>query len=364
MSTFTVRVHTLRIEPHPNADAIELARVGDYLSVVKKGQFATGDLGAYIPEQAIVPDPILEALGLVGRLAGSAKNRVKAIKLRGILSQGLILPARSEWMLGEDVTAELGIVKYEPPIPTQMAGSVWAAGFDRTLRYDIENAKAFTDVFAAGEPVVATEKIHGTWIQIGLMPPDRADAEHGDVVVASKGMAGKGLGFMAGAAENAGNLYLRAAASHGVAGRMREVFAHEIAAGKPVFIVGEVFGSGVQDLAYGHAAGQDATLGLRVFDLYVGNPGQGRYLDDGALQERVAEMGLERVPVLYRGPFDTKILGDLVDGRETVSGRGLHIREGIVVRTAIERQDPRVGRVQLKMVSERYLLRDGGTEFQ
>lgn len=360
MSTFSVRVLPLRIEPHPNADAIELARVGDFLSVVRKGQFRTGDLGAYIPEQAVLPDSVLLELGLVGKLARAQKNRVKAIKLRGVLSQGLIHPARPRWTVGQDVAIELGITRYEPPIPTQMAGQVWAAGFARTLRYDIENAKAFPDVLRDGELVVATEKIHGTWMQVGVMP--ELDVIHGDVIVSSKGMAAKGLAFKD-VSENAGNLYLRATRSFGVAERLREVFRAEIAGGNPVFLVGEVFGAGVQDLGYGHAAAADATLGLRAFDVYVGTPGHGRYLDDGELDAALAAMGVPRVPVLFRGPFG-RSLADLADGSETVSGRGVHLREGIVVRPSNERHDPAIGRVQLKMVSERYLLRDGGTELQ
>jgi len=92
MATFEVKVYKLTIEEHPNADAIELAKVGDYRSIVGKGQFNTGDLGVYIPEGAIVPELIIERLGLVGKLAGKKKNRVKAIRLRKVLSQGLIYP--------------------------------------------------------------------------------------------------------------------------------------------------------------------------------------------------------------------------------------------------------------------------------
>ncbi len=92
MATFECKVYKLTIEEHPNADVIELARVGDYYSVVRKGQFKTGDMGVYIPEGAIVPDWLLLRLGLEGKLAGKQRNRVKAIKLRGVLSQGLIFP--------------------------------------------------------------------------------------------------------------------------------------------------------------------------------------------------------------------------------------------------------------------------------
>ena len=94
MSTFAVKIYPLTISAHPNADLLELAQVGDYLSVVAKGQFKTGDLGAYIPEGAIVPQAVLVKLNLVDKLAGTEKNRVKAVKLRGILSQGIVYPVQ------------------------------------------------------------------------------------------------------------------------------------------------------------------------------------------------------------------------------------------------------------------------------
>ena len=56
MAQFEVRVHRVRIEEHPDADALEIARIGGYRSVVRKEQFQDGDLAAYIPESSIVPD--------------------------------------------------------------------------------------------------------------------------------------------------------------------------------------------------------------------------------------------------------------------------------------------------------------------
>lgn len=104
MSTFECPVVRVAIEPHPNADAIELARVGGYLAIVKKGQFKDGDLAVYIPEQAVLPEWLLKLLGFwddlngKGTLSGSAGSRVRAIKLRGVLSQGLLIP----FTIGED----------------------------------------------------------------------------------------------------------------------------------------------------------------------------------------------------------------------------------------------------------------------
>ena len=359
MSTFIVPVVRVVIEPHGNADALEVARVGDYRSVVRKDQFRTGDLVAYIPEQAIVPDALLDELGLRGRLAGKDANRVKAIKLRGVLSQGLVYPARAGWSEGQDVAAALGVAKWEPPVPSHMSGQVYGAGADRCVKYDIENIKAFPEALGEGEPVVFTEKIHGTWCQLGLVPEGAA----GTLVVSSKGLAAKGLAFVPDAPENATNLYLRVARSVGFVDRVRATFAAELAAGRPVFVLGEVFGAGVQDLGYGAKTDQDRTLGFRVFDVYVGWVGQGGFLSDADLEAACAALGLPRVPVLYRGPFSRAALAEHTDGRETVSGAGLHVREGVVIRPQVERHVAELGRVQLKSVSEKYLLRSGGTEY-
>ncbi|MFT5687102.1 MAG: RNA ligase (TIGR02306 family) [Myxococcota bacterium] len=360
MATFAVQVVPVLIEPHHNADALEIARIGGYCSVVGKGAYTDGDLVAYIPEQSIVPGAILEELGLTGRLAGSKANRVKAIRLRGVLSQGICYPARPGWIAGQDVTEDLGIVKYEPPVPTTMSGLVYGAGHDRTLRYDIENIKRYPDVLVQGEAVVFTEKIHGTWAQLGLVSPQMAHPEHGRLVVSSKGFASRGLAFVPDAPENADNLYLRVARHLDIAACIDRVFG---TTGESVFVLGEVFGRGVQDLAYAASAGADETLGFRVFDIYVGDPGIGKYLDDVALSAAVEAMGLSRVPVVYRGPLSATALAEHTGGLEAVSGKATHIREGVVVRPGIERRHLELGRVQLKSINPKYLTRKGGTEF-
>ena len=79
---------------------------------MQKGVYKTGDLGVYIPEQAVLPEWVISRLGLEGRLAGKAQNRVKAIKLRGVLSQGLIYPVEARYDVVETNTGrELGKIK-------------------------------------------------------------------------------------------------------------------------------------------------------------------------------------------------------------------------------------------------------------
>ena len=360
MSTFQVPVVNIVVGPHPDADALEIAQVGAYCSIVRKGQFRTGDMVAYIPEQSLVPPALLAELGLTGRLAGPGRDRVKAIRLRGVLSQGLCCPARSGWSVGQDVAAELGVTKYVPPVPSTMNGTVFSAGLERTIRYDIENIKRYPDLFTPGEPVVFTEKVHGTWAQLGVMSPSLAVPDHGRLVVSSKGLASRGLAFVPDSPDNLYNVYLRVARHLDIEARVTSAFGP---LAEPVFVLGEVFGAGVQDLGYGASTAQDDRLGFRVFDVYRGRRGHGTYLSDAELDAAVSAMGLQRAPVVYRGPFSGEGVRAHTAGRETVSGTGCHLREGVVIRPQVERRDLRIGRAQLKSVSDDYLLRKGGTEF-
>lgn len=341
MAQFEVKVYPLTILPHPNADAIELAQVGDYRSIVLKGQFRDGDLGAYIPEGSVVPAPIIAELGLEGRLAGPKHDRVKAIKLRGILSQGLIYPAPGA-QAGDDLTEALGITKYEPPIPDNMSGEVWNA-FGLTLRSsltEIWDIKKFPGILQPGQPVVITEKIHGTWCCLGL-----AD---GQPVVASKGLSAQGLAFQDNEA-NRENLYMRQ--WH----RLKDDVAALLPGESHVYLLGEIYGNEVQDLKYEVPEGQE----FRAFDLYVGQPPTGRYLEREEM-ETLLPSRIPAVPVLYRGPYDRQILENQSAGKSAIAG---HMREGAVVKATPEQNDPDAGRMCFKSFSESYLLREGGTEF-
>lgn len=137
------------------------------------------------------------------------------------------------------------------------------------------------------------------------------------------------------------------------------------AAERSVFVLGEVFGQGVQDLSYGADASRAGQLGFRVFDVRVGplSDPEGYWMGDEQLEAFCQEVGLEQVPVLYRGPYSRAKILELTEGPETVSGQGTHLREGVVVRPRTERRDPELGRVQLKSVSEAYLTRKDGTEY-
>lgn len=356
MSMFKVEVVKVKIEPHPNADRLDLAVVGGYRSVVAKGQFKTGDLAAYIPEGSVLPDCLLEEMGLTGKLAGSQKNRVTAVKLRGVLSQGLCYPARDGWEEGDSVAGLLNITKYEPPIPTCLAGEAVYVGTERAIPYDIENVKRWPDVILEGDEVIFTEKIHGTFFMLGVMPEHMEHEEEGAFIVSSKGLAAKKLALKK---SNENNLYIRAFHTLQCLDGLR---AEANIFGRPIFILGEIFGKGCQDLGYGYdtTAGD---IGLRIFDVYMGMYANGYFLNHRQLDYFCDHHGLNRVPVLYKGPFKKSLMLEYTDGKETVSGNELHLREGIVIRPVEEWEHVRLGRVQLKSVSADYLTRKGGTEF-
>lgn len=94
MAEFEAKVYRLEIEEHPNADRLELARVGDYRSIVLKDQFSTGDLGVYIPTGAVVPIWLLKRLGLwddekgKGKLAGKELNIREGIVIKPCKERG------------------------------------------------------------------------------------------------------------------------------------------------------------------------------------------------------------------------------------------------------------------------------------
>ncbi|MFI6015684.1 RNA ligase (ATP) [Streptomyces sp. NPDC051243] len=355
MSTLRVTAEVLTVHEHPNADALELAQVGLYRAVVAKGAYRTGDCAVYIPEQSVLPAELIEELGLTGRLAGSKADRVKAVRLRGELSQGIVCRPKALADVdlaraaaeGTDFAERLGISKWVPPIPPTMSGDVESAP-DLLPWVDVENIQRYPDIFTPGEPVVLTEKLHGSACLLTYV----ADEER--VYVSSKGFGAKSLALK----EEARNLYWRAVRAHGVAEAAARI-AERLGA-RRVGIFGEVFGAGVQDLTYG-ADGRRESLGYAAFDVSAEIDGQVRWLD--AAEVLQGEVPL--VPRLFEGAFDIERVLEVASGRETVSGRGLHLREGVVIRPASERYSAVTGgRAIAKAVSPAYLTRKGGTEYE
>lgn len=95
----TRRLATFRtidaVEPIPGADAIELAVVGGWKVVTKKGEFQVGDPCVYLEVDSFLPDGVPAWQFLVDKSSrtfnGVVGHKLRTVKLRGAISQGLIL---------------------------------------------------------------------------------------------------------------------------------------------------------------------------------------------------------------------------------------------------------------------------------
>lgn len=369
MSTFAVTIEQLEILPHPNADSLELARVGGFRAVVPKGVYKTGDYALYIPEAAVLPPELLEELGLTGKLAGKEKNRVKAIRLRGELSQGIvcrpdavitfIVESGYKPVLGPDggpldFTDVLGITKYVPEVPASMSGEVAPAQF--LVRWpDIENIKRYPEMFEPGEEVIATEKIHGTCCLITY------DVASDSFEISSKGLGGRDLAIK----ESESNVYWRAFHKYGLADKVRSTNIRRVAdkdrPARRLAVFGEVYGAGIQDLKYGATEAR-----FVVFDLWLDYGDWSGFLSQEAAFGWCELNDIPRVPIIFKGAYDYDHLTWLAEGKEEISGTNANIREGLVVRPVREAISPLTGSRKIaKFVSDAYLTRKGNTtEFE
>lgn len=375
MANFEVPVIRVeRIENHPNADRLSLVYFREFVTISAKledgsHRYNVGDLVVYIPEGAVVPEYILkkgfwDEKNNKGILAGTRGDRVKPIRLRGVLSQGIMIPtSKDEYGSiivhnenstmnvdeGSDVSEFLGIVKYEPPVPTQMAGDVVYIGQGKLPKFDVENIKKYPDMLQEGEQVVITEKLHGTCFGFAYIPGlNHPDVWEGDYVCFSKGLGSKGLVFKRNESNLAKNIYVKTFDK--LFERFKESMINET---QTLVMFGEIYGRGIQDLHYGVNEPE-----VRLFE--VCGYDDTRETTWNVVKYAAKELGIETVPVLYEGPWK-KELRELRDGQSTLFG---HIREGIVIKPTISRRVPEIGNVILKDVSDAYLTRKGNvTEY-
>lgn len=354
MATFVCEVVKIdALEQIPGADFIELAVVSDYRSIVKKGQFSAGELVVYIPEGAIVPEKILEEMNLVGKLAGSQKNRVKGIRLRGYISDGLCYPNKG-WELGQDVKEILEIKKYDPSEVLSSAGVPMFSRLKKKgplaeygFKYDVEDMRKYKTCFDEGEEVIATEKVHGSCFVCGHIP------EMNTTFLSSKGHFANGIEIDYENPEMEQNLWVQAFKKYNLK-EVVEKLSREFS--DVVYFFGEAYGN--QDMKYGLSGG---AADFRAFGIRIGK----KWLDFDDVMKICAENNVPVVPVLYRGPYSFDKIKEIASGNETLTGKEVHLREGVVVYPERERFHPRLGRLFLKFVSGEYRTRKGtATEFE
>lgn len=329
MSTHKVEVTRLpdEFQKHSNADSLSLVNIfGGYQVVIRTEDWTPGQLVAYIPPDSIVPNN--ETFAFL-----DGHTRIRAKRLRGEMSFGLLIPAPAGTNEGDDVTELLGVTHWNPAVPTSTGGEDTQAPRGFFPVYDIESWRRYSRTFRSDEEVVISEKIHGCSARFVFQDGQMCCGSHRNW---KKDDSQSPNGPK--------NLWWKALEQNPK--------VKDFCLDNPgVALYAEVFGSNVQDLPYGKSKGE---FGIRVFDVLADGQWVSFERPGGTLVDYLNVYGVEHVPVLYRGPYSEEIVKSLVDGKSTLAD---HLREGVVIKPVRERTDPKIGRVILKAVSGDYLAR-------
>jgi len=307
------------IEPIEGADAIEVAVVDGWKVVVKKGEFQVDSLACYVEIDAWIPTelaPFLSKGKEPREYEGVKGERLRTVKLRGQLSQGLLLPVTSDICVklgavdadleGADVTEALGIIKWERPMNAQLAGMArgnFPSLVPKTDQERIQNLTRSFDEFMLDTWSV-TEKLDGSSCTFYL---DDEDVFH----VCSRNLDLK---------EDDANSFWKVARKFQIEDIMRRNFM------KGMAIQGEMIGEGIQGNQY------KTQLDFYVYDMY--NTHTGQYILPVQLKAACERLGLKHVPILAKG---VTLVGSSIqsilseaEGKSQLNGSE---REGVVFKS-------------------------------
>jgi len=327
------------INPIPGADVIEVVTIRGWKVVVKKNEFKIDDLCVYIEIDSIVPEiPEFEFLK-------SSKYRIKTIKLRGQVSQGIVFPISILYKFGQpeqqgimikegtDVTDFMGIIKYEPPIPAQLSGTMKGnfpsyipkTDEERVQNLDYEKLKKYT--------YTETEKLDGTSTTI-LVAKTFGD---GKVEVCSRNINLK---------EDDKNTYWKVTRELDIENKMKKYMKkHDMT---DFVIQGEIIGEGIQGNPY-KLKGQT----IRIFIMF--DPKEYKYFSPNEMVEAVKEMNFETVPINNTNFTLPDTMDELLDHVQGFSKLRKTQREGSVFIANEYTKDN--GRFSFKAISNKYLLK-------
>jgi RNA ligase (TIGR02306 family) len=350
-----------RIEKHPDADRLIIVTVsGDYPVVTNMVDLQVGDLIGYLNIDTIVPDteefyslcPVnreqYEENGEVKSrilgpkyLVGSVPEKyriIKAKKIRGIYSQGMLHPVVG-MKEGDSLVEVLGLKKWEEDEEenishancpkskgknAEKAPSGWAIP-----HYDIDSVRKYINCLQPNEEIVLTEKIHGS---------NAAFCHDGERLWSKSRNFYKKM--------DPDDMWWDVA--------IRYDLENKLKAYPMMVFFGEIHGQ-VKGYRY-DAVIESGKLQLKVRFFDVLNAKSNRYFDYPDRVAVIKEAGLEPVPELYKGPWlDKTQMYQYAEGQSTI---GKHIREGWVLNTVTERFEPKLNsRMHVKLVSETYNLK-------
>ena len=323
------------LNPIEGADAIECATVGGWKVVVKKGEFNVGDHAVYCEIDSWIPTELAPFLskGKEPRVFEGIKGeRLRTVKLRGQLSQGLLLnldsaiPQTNSFAEGDDVSELLNIVKWEMPMNAQLAGMArgnFPSVIPKTDQERVQNLKK--EIAGAAETALQfeiTEKLEGSSMTVYQIK--------GDFGVCSRNLDLK---------ETEGNTFWQVARRDGIEAEMQAVDEHWDFA-----IQGELIGPGIQGNIYKLNQPE-----FRVFDVY--DISNGCYLKPAARRALIQRMALQHVPFIsVDKDLGVGSIDEILQWAEDISLLNPAVqREGIVFKEVN-------GGMTFKAISNKYLL--------
>jgi RNA ligase (TIGR02306 family) len=335
------------IKPIPNADNIELVYILGWQCVSKKGNFKVGDFCLYFEVDALLPEhPEFEFMR-------NKKFRVKTIKLRGMLSQGLALPIdvldkvatievppgqRLLLKEGDDVSSLLNVKKYEPPESSDGArlGGKAVSNFPPFLhKTDEIRIQSVPDVLARhnGKAFYITEKLDGSSMTMYLC--------NGKFGVCSRNFD---------IDEEDGNSFWEVARKGDWETKLRTIAS--MLGTTNVAVQGEMVGAGVQKNKY-RMTGRD----IYIFNIYDIN--DHKFLSFAQMVDICVALDVKMVPIVtdYFEMSDMRVddMIAMADGQSLLNDQV--IREGIIFRPLAEDFDPELGRLSFKVISNHFLLK-------
>ena len=325
------------ILPIEGADMIELSTVGGWKVVVAKDvNHKVGDLVVYCEIDSFLPiEPEFEFLrkSSYKKMAdGTEGFRLKTIKLRGQVSQGLIVPldvllkcgvSSDDVYEGLDVTGTLGIVKYEPPIPAQLSGMVKGNFPSFLKKTDEERVQNLTKEYAIYSlaKFYVTEKLDGSsvtyYVKDGVF-----------------GVCSRNLDLL----EDENNSMWKFAVTTGLREKM-------VGLGKNIAIQGEIIGEGIQGNPY-KIIGQTVKV-FNGFDIDKYD-----YLSLSELLDLTKVLEVKTVPILDLSFTLPETIDELLLTAEGKSMLNIKTeREGLVIRSHDRK-------ISFKAISNKFLLNE------
>ena len=318
------------LEPIEGADAIEKAQVLGWQLVVKKGEYKIGDFCVYCEIDCIMPDKPEYAF------LKPRKMRIRTVKLRGQVSQGIcfplsVLPKDVSISENLDVTALLGVEKFEPPIPASLEGTMkgrFPSFIPKTDEPRVQIFQEFLDQ-NQGEKCYITEKLDGSSVTYYLNNDEF-------------GVCSRNLELL----EDDTNTLWKIAHELDIENKLRSL-------NKNYALQAEIVGEGIQK----------NTLNLRgqtVFFFNVFDINAYKYLDYKEFVSLMKSLKLKTVPIVEKEYILENDINKLVEmsiGKSLINPKGW--REGIVIRSHKE-QFINGERFSFKVVNPKFLLKYDG----